>query len=98
MLLLFYCSLQYGTVSITADGFMLRQHFVASRKYVTNTPDSRLGEKVVCSNIIHLLSSAGRLGIHTEGEVYASNGVMSDLFSLTEPACSRRESMVSQVG
>ena len=31
---------------------------------------------------------------HTEGEVYASDGVMSD-FSLTEPARSRRESRVN---
>jgi len=47
--------------------------------------------------VIHLLTKLVDQECHTEGEVYASNGVMSDMFSLTGPARSRWESMVSQL-
>ena len=93
-MLLFCRSLQYGTVRITADGLCCGQHLVTSCKYVTNTPDSRSGEKFVRGNKSTCLSKLVEQECHTEGEVFASDGVMSD-FSLTEPARSRRESRVN---
>jgi len=44
--------------------------------------------------VIHLLSRLVEQEYRTGGEVYSSNGVMSDLFSLPGPARSRCESMV----
>jgi len=47
--------------------------------------------------VVHLLTRLVEQECHTEGEVYSSNGVMSDLFSLTGPARNRCECMVFSV-
>jgi len=47
--------------------------------------------------VIHLLTKLVEQECRTEGEVYASIGVMSDLFLLTGPARSQCESMVFSV-
>ena len=52
----------------------------AADSIFTNTPDSRSGEKFVRGITIRLLTNLVEQECHTEGEVYASDGVMSDMF------------------
>ena len=59
---------------------MLRAAFCSKLQHVTNTPDSRSSERSYVVIQSTCLSKLVEQECHKEGEVYASNGVMSDMF------------------